>query len=123
MYCHTFVSPGIGATLQTYRYTNKKKSEKIAKKFHDFHLVQKGLKGKRLTDLERNVLITDDFPTLGYPTNPTDMACLSFFKRANCRNTERRDPWKWFEGMSAHCSGAEQTYSLHPNLGGALVLS
>jgi hypothetical protein len=23
MYCHTFVSPGIGATLQTYRYINK----------------------------------------------------------------------------------------------------
>jgi hypothetical protein len=29
---------------------------------------------------------------LGYPTKPTDIACLSLFKRANCRNTDRRDP-------------------------------
>jgi hypothetical protein len=50
--------------------------------------------------------MTDDFPTLGYPTNPTDMACLSLRKRANCRNTERRDPWKWFKGVRAHYKGA-----------------
>ena len=46
----------------------------------------------KYTFFERNVLIDDDFPTLGYPTNPTDMACLSLFKRANCLNTERREP-------------------------------
>jgi hypothetical protein len=60
IYCHTFVSPGMGATLHT--------------------------------TLVRRVLITDDFPTFGYPTNPTDIACLSLFKRASCRRRERREP-------------------------------
>lgn len=45
------------------------------------------------TFLVRSVLITDDFPTFGYPTKPTDTACLSLFRRANCLRTERSDPW------------------------------
>ena len=45
MYCHTLVSPGTGATLQTF--------------------------------FVRSVLITLLLPTLGYPTKPTEMACLS----------------------------------------------
>lgn len=62
----------------------------------------KPVKEKRITLLERNVLITDDFPTLGYPTKPTDIACLSLFRRANCRNTERSDPWKRFKCVRGH---------------------
>lgn len=45
-----------------------------------------------LTVFVRKVLITDDFPTFGYPTNPTDIACLSLFRRANCLKTDNRDP-------------------------------
>ena len=41
----------------------------------------------------RNVLITDDFPTFGYPTNPTDIACLSAFNRANCLRTDKSEPY------------------------------
>lgn len=29
------------------------------------------------TFLVLSVLITEDLPTFGYPTNPTEMACLS----------------------------------------------
>lgn len=51
------------------------------------------IKGDRtITFFVRKVLITDDFPTFGYPTNPTDIACLSRFKRANCLSTDRREP-------------------------------
>lgn len=50
-------------------------------------------KGERMvTFLVRNVLITDDFPTFGYPTKPTDIACLSLFNLANCLSTDRSEP-------------------------------
>lgn len=53
----------------------------------------RGSKGERnITFFVRSVLMTEDFPTLGYPTNPTDIACLSLFNRANCLNTDRREP-------------------------------
>ena len=45
MYCHTFVSPGIGAVLQTAFFLS--------------------------------VLMIEDFPTLGYPMNPTEICFLS----------------------------------------------
>lgn len=45
-----------------------------------------------LTFFVLNVLMTDDFPTFGYPTNPTEIACLSLFKRANCLKTESKEP-------------------------------
>ena len=77
MYCHTLVSPGIGATLHTF--------------------------------LDRNVLMTDDLPTFGYPTKPTDIYCLSVLILASCRKSPRRDPlpngllmeaWKAMVGYS-----------------------
>ena len=63
---------------------------------HKQQLKQKmrSIKGDRsITFFVRKVLITDDFPTFGYPTNPTDIACLSRFKRANCLSTDRREPY------------------------------
>ena len=51
MYCHTFVSPGTGAALQTIFFFK--------------------------------VLITEDFPTFGYPIKPTD---ICFFSLCNCEN-------------------------------------
>jgi len=98
MYCHTFVSPGMGATLQTCRHnTIIRITWKITRKWHLENIGE-----ERITLFDRNVLITDDFPTLGYPTNPTDIACLSFFKRANCLNTDRRDPWTCSEKLRGH---------------------
>lgn len=54
---------------------------------------------KKLTFFVRSVLMTEDFPTLGYPTKPTDIACLSLFKRENCLRIERRDPWNKHPGF------------------------
>ena len=51
MYCQTFVSPGMGATVQTF--------------------------------FLRNVLMTDDFPVLGYPMRPTETCFLSECRAEN----------------------------------------
>lgn len=59
------------------------------------------IKDKGLTFFVRSVLITDDLPTLGYPTNPTDIACLSLFKRENCLNTDRREFCKQQKKLSS----------------------
>mmetsp|Transcript_258 Transcript_258/g.584 ORF Transcript_258/g.584 Transcript_258/m.584 type:complete len:231 (-) Transcript_258:554-1246(-) len=53
-YCHTLVSPGMGAVTHTF--------------------------------LVRSAFMTELFPTLGYPTNPTLMFCLSMRSRENCRS-------------------------------------
>jgi len=60
---------------------------------HKQQLKQKmrSIKGDRsITFFVPKMLITDDFPTFGYPT---DIACLSRFKRANCLTTDRREPY------------------------------
>mmetsp|Transcript_137 Transcript_137/g.1076 ORF Transcript_137/g.1076 Transcript_137/m.1076 type:complete len:263 (+) Transcript_137:899-1687(+) len=60
-YCHTFVSPGIGADLQAF--------------------------------LPLSVLMTEDLPTLGYPTNPTQVTCFLLLKRESCLSKEKRAPF------------------------------
>lgn len=60
-YCHTFVSPGIGADLQAF--------------------------------LPLSVLMTEDLPTLGYPTKPTQVTCFLLLKRESCLSKEKRAPF------------------------------
>lgn len=47
----------------------------------------------KLTFFVRSVLMTDDLPTLGYPTNPTEMYFLSDLRRESCRSRLRRLPF------------------------------
>ena len=44
------------------------------------------------TFLVRSVLMTDDLPTLGYPTKPTLMYFLSDRRRLSCRSRLNRLP-------------------------------
>jgi hypothetical protein len=37
--------------------------------------------------------MTDDLPTFGYPTNPTEMACLSDLNLESWRRSERSAPF------------------------------
>mmetsp|Transcript_1816 Transcript_1816/g.2433 ORF Transcript_1816/g.2433 Transcript_1816/m.2433 type:complete len:308 (-) Transcript_1816:224-1147(-) len=56
-------------------------------------LVSPGM-GATLHDfLEMRVLMTDDFPTLGYPTTPTLISFLSSWSLPNCRRRAMRAPF------------------------------
>ena len=125
MYCHTFVSPGIGAVLHTWRGDSVSAQDCVlwlqghrlkagllrsihVSAYHisvhmlcccrqkercssrhlaqpqEMHLDALATRGKWRTFLVRRVLMTEDLPTLGYPTNPTLMYFLSERSRDSC---------------------------------------
>ena len=60
MYCQTLVSPGCGATVQTF--------------------------------FLRRVLMTEDFPTEGYPMSPQEICLRSEWREENWRKRAMREP-------------------------------
>lgn len=66
MYCHTLVSPGIGATVQTFFFRT------AAVSCSDLRWT-----GLRLYLGDIRVLMIEDFPVFGYPMKPTEI-CFRF---------------------------------------------
>ena len=56
-------------------------------------MVSPGIGADRQTTFDFRELMIDDFPTFGYPTNPTLIVFFSWWKLSNCLNSEISCPF------------------------------